>query len=196
MIQRIQLQLRLTAYIAARWSSIDQTQHSTTVRLSARPRTTLAFRWFPANTTSLTRVSHHQTKSFNNKDRHWNHYSLSLRPTKLSISLSVAQSKCNSSEHSVQQWKTQQRSELRVSYWCRWWMSDSWADLLTRSIFLSFFIIIIHHRLNGKTAVSQTIFVHPTTFYVAEVYDKSGTLVQNLTLSPPMPRIFPSKPLI
>ncbi|KAH9404633.1 hypothetical protein TYRP_000459, partial [Tyrophagus putrescentiae] len=45
----------------------------------------------------------------------------------------------------------------------------------------------VNYALNSKTAVSQTIFVHPITFYVAEVYDKSGSLVQNLTLSPPMP---------
>ncbi|OTF72239.1 hypothetical protein BLA29_001667 [Euroglyphus maynei] len=33
----------------------------------------------------------------------------------------------------------------------------------------------------------QTIFIHPTTHYIAEIYDKHGRLLQNLTLNPPMP---------
>ncbi|KAH7638534.1 hemicentin-2-like isoform x1 [Dermatophagoides farinae] len=35
--------------------------------------------------------------------------------------------------------------------------------------------------------IGQTIFVHPTTHYIAEIYDKHGQLLQNLTLNPPMP---------
>ena len=45
------------------------------------------------------------------------------------------------------------------------------------------------NQANKASLLAQTIFVHPTTFYVAEVYDKSGNLVQNVTLSPQMPRI-------
>ncbi|XP_075678112.1 uncharacterized protein LOC113797669 isoform X2 [Dermatophagoides pteronyssinus] len=33
----------------------------------------------------------------------------------------------------------------------------------------------------------QTIFIHPTTHYIAEIYDKHGHLLQNLTLNPPVP---------
>lgn len=45
----------------------------------------------------------------------------------------------------------------------------------------------MHQRASRKQKIVQTIFVHPTTYYIAEVYDKHGHLLKNITLNPPMP---------
>lgn len=51
----------------------------------------------------------------------------------------------------------------------------------------------VHTSQTGKSALqAQTVFVYPTTFYVAEVYDKTGTLVNNVTL-PTMAPTYPGK---